>query len=190
MFLYFSQIIFLWHQSSCISTLFCLFLLRLWTGASLDCLSLAALLPRSECSTPVIILTQLLWLLPVLSRGCHNSNRAVSFLGQRLSTINANWWLGCIQCRLCLTSTICTWCADCGCQTSGSHQSVLLVWTQPLPVLPFQGSQELSRRESCVFSPMLTHLCAKPSTSFSKCGSYYSVIKCFAHPNCTGKRDQ
>lgn len=177
------------HQSShiCTLSLSCLFLLRLWTEASLDCLSLAALLLRSGGRTSVIILSQLLWLLPMVSWGCHNSNHAVSFLGQRLSTINVSWWLGCIQGRGCFTSTICTWCAVCGCQMPGSLQSVLLLWTRPLPVLPVQGRHELSRRESCVFSFMLTHLCAKLPTSFSKCSSYYSVIKCFAHPTCTGE---
>lgn len=158
-FLYIFRVIFLWHKSSCISTLSlpCLFLLRLWTEASLGWLSLAALLLRLECSTPMIIFSQLFWLSPVLSWGCHNSNHAVSFLGQRLSTINVSWWLGCIQCRVCLTSIICTYCAVCECQTSGSLQSVFC-WTRPLPVLPLLGRHKLSGRERAVSSAWCSHI--------------------------------
>lgn len=182
-FLHFSHIIFLWHQSSCISTLPCLFLLRLCTAASLDCLSLAALLLRSESSAAMIPLSQLLWLLPVLSWGCHHSNHAGSFLGQRLSTINVSWWLGSIQCRECLTSTICTGCAGCGCQTQGPSSLFCCCGHSPCQCCHSKaGRSYLGQRT--VSSAPCSHTSVPKLLQALVNVALSIVIKCSAHPSC------
>lgn len=165
---YFFQITFLWHQSSCISTLLlsCLFFLRFWTEVSPGWLTLAILHLRSECSTSMLIFSQLFQLSPVLSWGCHISNHAVSFLSQRFSTTNVSWWLGYVHAG-CVShppsaptvlsviakrqgpSSLCPcWCGHSPCQCcSHPHppsQSTLL--------LVFLGRHMLSRSESSAFT--------------------------------------
>jgi len=106
-------------------------------------------------------------------------------------------------CRLCLTSTfyiscIAFWlqniralpaCAPVGVDTSPASVAVTLSLSHRAPhSCASWKTQVIQEWELCVhFSFTLTTLCAEISTGFSKCSSYYSVIKYFAHSTPTGE---
>lgn len=157
----------------------------------------------SECSTSMLVFSHLFQLLPVLRWGYHISNHAISFLSQRFSTTNISWWLGYLNARWVShppstptvpsviakyqgPASLCPcWCGHCPWQCCGHPHSPL---AEHLALAAPLQTQVIWQWEPCVhFIFTLAFLCAKISAGFSKCGSHYSIIKCFAHSTPTGE---